>query len=56
MLIKAINIITSFSFGAIRSKITYFSLTINDITKIIFGTISGTTYIYRFSNRVAFFI
>ena len=56
MLIEAINIIAPLAFWAIRSKITYVCTTIDNITKIIFCTISWTTYINRLSDRITLFI
>ena len=56
MLIKTINIITTTPFGTIRGKVANVCMTIDNVAKIIFGTITRFTYISRFRDRVAIFV
>ena len=56
MLIKTINIITTTPFGTIRGKVTNVCLAIDNVAKIIFSTISRSTNIGRFRDRVAIFV
>ena len=56
MLIKTINIITTTPFRTIRGKVTNVCMAIDNIAKIILGTITRFTYVGRFRDRVAIFI